>query len=199
MAGGAIIGEIVIRNENIFDTADPKEDNWLFRLANKLHVKTRPWVIRGQLLFRTGDRYDRRLLEESERILRSSSYHYDAWIRPIAFHDGSVDVEVVTRDVWTLKPGFSFGRSGGANSISIKIEDSNFLGWGVGLGISRASTPDRNTSTVFVQADTSPIPGFGPSCCFPKTAMGGRGAHSSSVLFTRWTPVGPPAQISWIM
>ncbi|MGA8754018.1 hypothetical protein [Candidatus Deferrimicrobium sp.] len=152
MAGGAIIGEIVIRNENIFDTADPREDNWLFRLANKLHVKTRPWVIRGQLLFRTGDRFDRRLLEESERILRSNSYFYDVWIRPIAFHDGRVDVEVVTRDVWTLKPGFSFGRSGGANSISIKFEDSNFLGWGVGLGISRASTPDRNTSTVFVQS-----------------------------------------------
>jgi hypothetical protein len=152
VAGGAVIGEIVIRNENIFDTADPKEDNWLFRLANKLHIKTRPLVIRGQLLFRTGDRYDRRLLEESERILRSNIYFYDVWIRPIAFHDGRVDVEVLTRDVWTLRPGLSFGRAGGANTVSIKFEDLNFLGTGVGLGVSRASTPDRDTSTLFVHA-----------------------------------------------
>ena len=149
---GAVIGEIIIRNENIFDTADPKEDNWLFRLANKLHMKTRPWVIRGQLLFRTGDRYDRRLLDESERILRSNRYFYDAWILPIAFHDGRVDVEVVTRDVWTLRPGISFGRAGGANTASLKLEDLNFLGTGVGFGVSRDSTPDRNASNVYVKS-----------------------------------------------
>ena len=151
-ARGAVIGEIVIRNENIFDTADPKEDNWLFRLANRLHVRTRPWVIRGQLLFRTGDPYDRRLIEESERILRSNRFFYDAGIRPIAFHDGRVDVEVLTRDVWTLRPGISFGRAGGANTIGINIEDLNILGTGVGLGVSRASTPDRSTSNVYVKA-----------------------------------------------
>jgi hypothetical protein len=151
-AGGAVIGEIVIRNENVFDTADPREDNWVFRLANKLHVITRPWVIRGQLLFRTGDPYERRLLEESERVLRSNRFFYDAWIRPIAFHDGRVDVEVVTRDVWTLRPGFSFGRAGGANTVSINLDDMNLLGTGMGLGISRASTPDRTTSNIFFRA-----------------------------------------------
>ncbi len=112
VANGAVIGDIVIRNENIFDTTDPREDNWLFRLVNKLHIKTHPWLIRNQLLFRTGDTYDRRLLDESGRILRSNGYFYDARIRPIAFHEGRVDVEVLTRDVWTLRPGISFGRQG---------------------------------------------------------------------------------------
>src|SRR3989304_5199181 len=59
-AGGAVIGEIVIRNENIFDISDPRENNWLFRLTNKLHARTRPWLIRNQLLFRTGDANCRR-------------------------------------------------------------------------------------------------------------------------------------------
>ncbi len=147
-SSGAVVGEIIIRNENIFDTADPREDNWLFRLANKLHVKTRPWVIRGQLLFRTGDPYDRRLLEESERILRSNRYFYDVWVRPVAYHEGRVDVEVTTRDVWTLRPGFSFGRAGGANTVSLDLEEMNLFGWGIGLGVSRSSTPDRTISSV---------------------------------------------------
>src|SRR3990172_3961050 len=73
---GATIGEIRIIPENIFDIADPREDNWLFRLANRLHIRTKPHVISHQLLFRPGDRYDRRLLDESERILRSNRYLY---------------------------------------------------------------------------------------------------------------------------
>ena len=90
VASGAVIGEVVIRNENIFDLADPRENNWLFRLANNLHAKTRPWMIRKQLLFRTGDVYDKRVLAESERILRSNRYFYDARIRPVALQrDGS--------------------------------------------------------------------------------------------------------------
>jgi hypothetical protein len=151
-AGGAVIGEVVIRNENIFDMADPRENNRLFRLVNRLHVRTRPWVIRNLLLFRTGDAYGRRVLDESERLLRSNPYFYDARIRPIAFHEGRVDVEVLTRDVWTLRPGFSFGRQGGENSTSIDFSESNLFGTGVGIAAERASTPDRDTSSVQLSA-----------------------------------------------
>lgn len=151
-AGGAVIGKIVIRNENIFDLSDPREDNWLFRLTNRLHVKTRPWLIRHQLLFRPGDAYDRRVLDESERILRSNRYFYDARIRPIAFHDGRVTVEVLTRDVWTLRPGISFKRQGGANTTSIDFAEMNLFGTGVGIGIARSSTPDRTSDSVNIDS-----------------------------------------------
>jgi hypothetical protein len=150
VASGAVIGEVIIRNENIFDIADPRENNWLFRLANKLHATTRPWLIRKQLLFRTGDAYDRRVLAESERILRSNQYLYDARIRPITFHEGRVDVEVFTRDVWTLRPGISFERKGGANTTKIDFSESTLFGTGVGISIARASTPDRNTDSVLL-------------------------------------------------
>jgi hypothetical protein len=152
VAGGAVIGEIVIRNENIFDTADPREDNWPFRTANRLHVKTRPWLIRKQLLFRTGDAYDRRVLDETERILRLNRFFYDARIRPIAFREGRVDVEVLTRDVWTLRPGISFGRQGGANTTSIDLSELNLFGTGVGVSFSHSSTPDRNMDSVFLSS-----------------------------------------------
>jgi hypothetical protein len=148
VASGAVIGNVVIRNENIFDTADPREDNWLFRLVNTLHPKTRPWLIREQLLFRTGDAYDRRVLDESERILRSNRYFYEVRIRPVAFHEGHVEVEVLTRDVWTLRPGISFGREGGANTTSISFSDLNLFGTGVGARYSHASTPDRTLDSI---------------------------------------------------
>src|SRR3982074_2663427 len=49
-AAGAVIGDVRIINNNIFNLDDPKEDNFLFRLANKLHVRTRPSVIERSLL-----------------------------------------------------------------------------------------------------------------------------------------------------
>ena len=143
---GAVIGEILIYPENIFDLNDPKEDKSLYRLANKLHIKTRENVVRQQLLFSTGDRYSPRLLEESERILRTTRYLYDASIRPIAYHDGKVDIAVTTRDVWTLNPGISFGRSGGASTYGFEIEELNILGTGTSLSLSQKSGVDRDST-----------------------------------------------------
>jgi len=149
-ASGAVIGNIAIDNENIFNLDDPKDDKPLFRLADHLHLKTRPSVIRHHLLFKPGDHYSRRLLDESERILRREGYFYDAWIRAVRYHDGKVDVVVTTKDVWTLNPGFNFGRSGGTNSTGVKLEDSNLLGSGVDVTLSHSSNVDRSATQVTV-------------------------------------------------
>jgi outer membrane protein assembly factor BamA len=150
---GAVVGEICIDAQDIFDTGDPREDRSLYRLANRLHVTTRESVIRQQLLFDSGDRYSGRLLAESERILRSSRYLYDASVRPIAYKDGRVDVMVTTRDVWTLNPGISFGRKGGANTFGVELEELNILGSGTSLSLSRKSGIDRD-STLFEYKDS---------------------------------------------
>jgi hypothetical protein len=149
-ASGAVIGNIIIDNENIFNLDNPQENNKLFALADHLHGKTRPAVIRSQLLFKSGERYSRHLLDESERILRADSYFYDAWIRPIAYHDGKVDLRVTTKDVWTLNPGFNFGRSGGTNAAGVKLEDSNMFGSGTDVVLSHSKTVDRSTSELTV-------------------------------------------------
>jgi hypothetical protein len=151
-SSGAVIGNVAIDNENIFDLDDPKDDKALFRLADHLHFKTHASVIRHHLLFKSGDRYSRRLLDESERILRQEGYFYDAWIRAVRYHDGKVDVVVTTKDVWTLNPGFNFGRSGGTNSTGVKLEDSNTLGSGVDVTLSHSSNVDR-TATQFTVND----------------------------------------------
>jgi outer membrane protein assembly factor BamA len=151
-AAGLVIGEITIDNQNIFDLDDPEEDKGLFRLANRLHYRTRPQVVRDQLLFHTGDRYSARVLEESERILRSARYVYDASVRAVAVHDGRVDVAVTTRDVWTLNPGVSFGRRGGKNTGGFELEELNLLGTGIALSAGHKTEPDRD-STIFELKD----------------------------------------------
>lgn len=148
----AVVGEIRIDNQDIFDTRDPHENKALFRLANRLHIETRPYVIRNQLLFRTGERYSRRLLDESARILRANRYFYDATVRPIAYHDGQVDIEVKTRDVWTLNPGVSYGRRGGRNTSGVELEELNLLGRGIELSAAHKSGVDRD-ETRFQVAD----------------------------------------------
>jgi hypothetical protein len=147
-ADGAVIGEVTIDNQNIFDPNDPKDDTKLFRLADRLHIKTRARVVRRQLLFKPGDRYSRRLLDESERLLRADSYFYDAWIRVASYKDGKVNLKVTTRDVWTLDPGINFGRSGGQNSTGIKLEEVNLLGTGAALNLSHTSDVDRSGNSI---------------------------------------------------
>lgn len=142
-SAGAIVGEIRIDNQNVFDLNDPREDYALFRLANRLHIRTRPGVIRRALLFNTGEPLSVRLIEESERLLRNNHFLYDVRIRPVAYHDGVVDIEVTTRDTWTLSPGLSFSRQGGANSSGLGLVEYNFLGTGVAVGVERKTDVDR--------------------------------------------------------
>jgi len=147
-AAGAVIGSITILNGDVFDTSLPEENRPLFRLANKLHIETRPEVVRSQLLFKEGDRYSVSTLRESERILRSNNYLFDARIAPVAYHDGVVDLEVRTRDVWTLKPAFNFGRKGGKNESSFEFEESNLLGLGKQIDLSHSRDVDRDSNLI---------------------------------------------------
>lgn len=147
-AAGAVIGSITIHNGDVFDPSLPEENRPLFRLANKLHIETKPQVVRSQLLFKEGDRYSLSTLRESERILRSNNYLFDARIAPVAYRDGVVDLEVRTRDVWTLKPAFNFGRKGGKNESSFEFEESNLLGLGKQIELSHSRDVDRDSNLI---------------------------------------------------
>jgi hypothetical protein len=147
-AEGAIIGRVEIATHNIFDEEDPRERNGLFNLANHLHIRTKHATIQAQLLFASGEKYLGRKLAETERVLRLQSYVYDARIVPVRYADGKVDIRVSTKDVWTLSPGVSFARSGGTNDTKFNLQDTNFLGWGKTLQVSRGSNVDRTSNTV---------------------------------------------------
>lgn len=143
-AAGAVIGEIRIDTRNIFDLGDPHESGIAYRAANALHAKTRPELIRRSLLFKSGDRVSVRLIEETERLIRATSTVYDVTIRPSRYGEGVVDLDVVTRDTWTLQPGLKLRHEGGKTSGAVNIKETNLAGTGTTLGFERSSTVDRN-------------------------------------------------------
>ena len=153
-SANAIIGEIIIDKRNIFDLSDPEEDKRLYRWANRLHVVTRDKVITNQLLFESGDRFSGRLLDESGRILRRNRYLIEAELKPVRYENGVVDVKVTTQDVWSLTPDVSISRSGGANRISVGIEETNLFGRGQLIRFKYIDNVDR-TSTRFDFEDTN--------------------------------------------
>src|SRR5262245_29094857 len=103
---GATIREIILRVDNVFDPSNPKEDKPVYRWANKVHVPTRDSVIESALLFRVGDRYERRVLDETARALRGRGYLADVKIGPESYDpaQNTVAVNVLVRDSWTLAP-----------------------------------------------------------------------------------------------
>ncbi len=152
-ASGATIGSISVVTRDIFDTEDPKEDKLPFRLANALHIRTRASVVERALLFKSGDPVSVRVIDETERLLRGARFLYDVQLRPIAYRDGVVDIEVTTRDTWTLDLGLSAGRSGGANTSGVSLQEYNLLGSGIAVGYSRSNDVDRSSNEFEISTD----------------------------------------------
>jgi outer membrane protein assembly factor BamA len=141
---GARIGNIEIEVDDVFENGSHLAAP--YRLANNLHISTHDSTVAQQLLFRTGDVYHRRVLDETARMLRAQRYLNEASVEPVRYNeaDNSVDVLVRVHDVWTLSPGLSFGRKGGENSARVKFADTNFLGLGKELSLARSSNVDRS-------------------------------------------------------
>jgi outer membrane protein assembly factor BamA len=141
---GARIGNIQIEVDDVFENTTHLSAP--YRIANDLHISTHDSTVSQQLLFHAGDVYNRRLLDETARMLRAQRYLNEASVEPVRYNeaDNTVDVLVRVHDVWTLSPGLSFGRKGGANSTHVTFEDHNFLGLGKQLTFARSSNVDRS-------------------------------------------------------
>src|SRR5882757_3233427 len=102
---GKRIGQIQVLNQPVFSPRD-----WKFQLFNLLHWTTRESIIRREVLFASGQRYDEELLEETTRNLRADpSYSSVVAIVPVASAvPGTVDLLIVTRDVWSLRLNSDF-------------------------------------------------------------------------------------------
>ncbi len=146
------IGDISITTGDVFDPQLASESTGLHRLANKLHIKTRPSVIRSQLLFASGDAFDLQKLKESQRLIQANRYIKEATIEPVSLCGKRVNIRVSTKDMWTLTPGVSFGRSGGKNRSGVEIQEHNLFGLGKSLVVSYKQGSLRD-STLFAYSD----------------------------------------------
>ena len=94
-----------------------------------------------------------RVIDETERLIRQTTTVYEVSIRPTRYEDGVVDLEVRTRDTWTLQPGIRFRREGGVNSGAINFKESNLLGTATTLGVERNTDVDRTGTLVQLSND----------------------------------------------
>jgi hypothetical protein len=132
----------------VFDENNPEENNWLYQWANRFHFLTRQPIVSQQLLFEKDEKFEPRLLLETQRLLRSQGYFFDADIRPYRVCGDKIDIEVITRDSWSFAPSLSFDRSGGENSFGIGLRDSNIFGLGNELQIATSNDIDRRSSEI---------------------------------------------------
>ncbi len=124
------IGNIFVDNNSVFLVSDPNLDQRFtgaYRLANRLHMRTRESVIRRELLFHEGGCYRPELLEDSERILRSTGYLADADVFSVRQPDGTYDVIVETRDEWSTRLEAA---AGSGEVTGVELREDNLAGRG---------------------------------------------------------------------
>ncbi|MDE2491666.1 MAG: hypothetical protein KGM24_12535, partial [Elusimicrobia bacterium] len=143
------IASVRVARKNVFDPAVKGEDWWPFRIADRIHLVTRERVVRRELLFRPGDRWDPLKVIESERNLRADYPFRLVEIEQIRRPDGRVDAVVHTQDSWSTNPRLSFGSSGGHSTLSYGLEEDNLAGLGKSVSYvhSRGSDTGGRTSS----------------------------------------------------
>jgi hypothetical protein len=130
---GKIIREINIQTLDVTGAknipAKFKAKRMLDTLFDAVHITTKHRVIRNNLLFDVSDTINPYLLADNEKNLRELSFIQDAriYIDTATAHGDSVDVYVVTKDLWTM--GLIFTSFPG-HWYRYSIFDANFLGYG---------------------------------------------------------------------
>ncbi|SYZ73516.1 exported hypothetical protein [Candidatus Zixiibacteriota bacterium] len=127
---GPRIDSVEIINRNIYNTDSSVYKYFIFKLANKFHIKTRKFVIARELLLKKGDLYSKQLADETERNLRSLPFIWDARVELIKSPSGEAILRVTTTDRWTFVGGPAFSRASGRNIVELRLVESNFLGRG---------------------------------------------------------------------
>ena len=128
---GDVIRNIKFQQLDVFgptvNDTSCKADNWIEKTGNKIHINTKISVIKKNLLFKKGNKVNSFILANNERLLRNLSNFSDAKIIIYNASNDSVDVLVLTKDV------FPVGVDLKINSLkdgSIGIWNVNFLGYG---------------------------------------------------------------------
>ncbi len=130
---GKIIRKITIHHvgfeRDINDTSRYKVVNSVASVANSLHTNTKVQILRNNLFIKEKKPLDPYKLADNERYLRDLAFIVDARIivKPIRGNRDMVDVDVYTRDVFSLGGSFS---ASSTSSVGFRIYDANLSGLG---------------------------------------------------------------------
>jgi hypothetical protein len=130
------ISHVFVDSRSIFDLDELGNPpfSWAYRLANRLHVKTRERFLRRELLFEVGGCYEPFLLQDSERLLHLFPFISRAEVFGIRQPDGDWHVVVDTQDEWTTKLSVGVELDRTFEVRSVDLTEQNFLGRGMVIG-----------------------------------------------------------------
>jgi len=129
------------------DIFPPEQAHGLIpKLANGLHWKTRPWVVRREILLKEGEPFDSARAAETERNLRALRVFRRVRVDSARGENGALVLRVETQDAFTTRTDFAFRRSGGGRTgltWSVGMTERNLFGTATALGVRYRDTPDR--------------------------------------------------------
>ena len=122
---GKIIGEIEYVRYEVF-----LEDEPFVTFPNALHWLTREAVIQREMLVAPGDDYTPARLLETARNLRSLGiFQLVAVVPVVSPNQGSVDIVVITRDLWSLRLEWNLQFNGDQiDQLLVQITERNLFG-----------------------------------------------------------------------
>jgi hypothetical protein len=123
------IREVRIEVGPIYSEEEAEESSWA-SFTNKYHISTKESVIRTALLFKEGEVLDQQLLDATARSLRRFKFVNKADLVVIPVDEQTVDVEVHTKEAWTLEPGVNIKGGGGLSTVTLHVIDFNLMGYG---------------------------------------------------------------------
>jgi len=129
---GKIIRRIVLErigfDRIVVDTARHLQSA-MAKTANRMHINSRETTIRKNLFVREGKPLNPYRLADNERLLRNLDFMMDAriFVKPISNNPDSVDLLVVTRDVFSLGGTVSFNLP---TKYQVSLQEINLAGTG---------------------------------------------------------------------
>lgn len=123
---GKRIAAIFVTNLDVFG-----RDDGLLRLLNLFHRTTREEIIEREVLLRPGDLWDAEVAAETRRRLTDPTLSSLVVVVPVrAAQPGSVNLLVVTRDIWSLRLNSDFEYQAGVLSmLRLQPSENNLFGW----------------------------------------------------------------------
>jgi hypothetical protein len=144
-ASPATVAHVEIRRQSVFDADEVSF--FLLRAVNALHITTREYVVRRELLLCAGAPWDSARAAESARNLRRLGVFRSVRVDSVRTDSGLV-ARVETRDGWSTRPDFRFRSTGGELDYTLALIEDNLLGTASQASVVYRSNPDR-TTTVF--------------------------------------------------
>jgi len=124
---GKVLRRIHVMNQRVFGPRDGALLQWF----NVFHRTTRVDQIEREVILRPGQPWDESKVEETARKLRDPIFTTLVIVVPVKSPEpGTVDLLVVTRDVWSLRFNSSFEiQERKLIDLQLSISENNFLGW----------------------------------------------------------------------